>query len=223
MTHVTGKAAAPSTAPDATPEAPSGDGASRRGKRRDDAVEVLRKAAFELFDARGYDDVTIEEIAEHAGVSPSTFYRRIGTKEGIVWWELDHRVPQLLAALDAQPDGVTPSELVLGALADVVAGREPIDTTGFKTLKAQGVVSIRRHFESILTGIESGVAERLAARYGGEPTDPVVRTCAAWLSGTVRIAVDQWIDGDGEVTFVGTMAPSFLHLGAALDLALAPA
>lgn len=83
-------------------------------------------------------------------------------------------------------------------------------------------MSIRRHFESILTGIESGVAERLAARYGGEPTDPVVRTCAAWLSGTVRIAVDQWIDGDGEVTFVGTMAPSFLNLGGALDLVLAP-
>ena len=38
---------------------------------------------MDLFDGRGYRNVTVEDIAAEAGVSTSTFYRYFGTKEGL--------------------------------------------------------------------------------------------------------------------------------------------
>jgi AcrR family transcriptional regulator len=196
---------------------------TRRGRPRHDAVELLRASAFELFALHGYDNVTTDDIAEHAGISRRTLYRRFGNKEAIVLWDLEHRVPELLDALDRQPIDATPSELVVGTMSAFVAARGPVDTTGIKSLMAQGVPAVRRQYEAIITGIESGIAVRLAIRYRRNETDPAVRTCAAWFSSTVRVAVDEWVATGGDDTFIERIAPSFVNLGAALDMVLAPA
>lgn len=47
-------------------------------------MDEIQAAALDLFDAQGYDAVTIEEVAERAQVSPSTVYRHFGTKEGLL-------------------------------------------------------------------------------------------------------------------------------------------
>jgi AcrR family transcriptional regulator len=43
--------------------------------------ETIQRVAFELFDEKGYANTTIEEIAEAAEVSPSTFFRYFPSKE----------------------------------------------------------------------------------------------------------------------------------------------
>jgi AcrR family transcriptional regulator len=45
---------------------------------------TIQERALDLFDARGFDAVTIEEIAAAAEVSPSSVYRYFGTKEGLL-------------------------------------------------------------------------------------------------------------------------------------------
>ena len=47
-------------------------------------MRTIQEQALDLFDARGFDAVTIEEIAAAAEVSPSSVYRYFGTKEGLV-------------------------------------------------------------------------------------------------------------------------------------------
>lgn len=42
-------------------------------------------AALELFDAQGYDQTSVEQIAKAAGVSRSTFFRQFGGKEDVVF------------------------------------------------------------------------------------------------------------------------------------------
>lgn len=54
-----------------------------RQRNRLSAIHRIMDTAIDLFDQRGYSGVTIEEIAAASGVSPRTFYRYFGTKEGL--------------------------------------------------------------------------------------------------------------------------------------------
>ena len=47
-------------------------------------------AALELFNAQGFDQTSVEQIAKAAGVSRSTFFRQFGGKEDVVF--ADHEV-----------------------------------------------------------------------------------------------------------------------------------
>ncbi len=47
-------------------------------------MRTIQERALDLFDERGFDAVTIEEIAAAAEVSPSSVYRYFGTKEGLI-------------------------------------------------------------------------------------------------------------------------------------------
>ncbi|KJQ55005.1 TetR/AcrR family transcriptional regulator [Microbacterium sp. SA39] len=47
-------------------------------------------AALELFQAQGFDQTSVEQIAKAAGVSRSTFFRQFGGKEDVVF--ADHEV-----------------------------------------------------------------------------------------------------------------------------------
>jgi AcrR family transcriptional regulator len=42
-------------------------------------------AAFALFDERGYESTTVEQIAERAGISRSTFFRMFASKEDVIF------------------------------------------------------------------------------------------------------------------------------------------
>ena len=55
-----------------------------RERWRVNAMRTIQEQALDLFDERGFDAVTIEEIAAAAEVSPSSVYRYFGTKEGLI-------------------------------------------------------------------------------------------------------------------------------------------
>jgi AcrR family transcriptional regulator len=59
-------------------------GTGLRERRRLRAMRTIQERALDLFDERGFDAVTIEQIAAAAEVSPSSVYRWFGTKEGLI-------------------------------------------------------------------------------------------------------------------------------------------
>ncbi|MDR1800074.1 MAG: TetR/AcrR family transcriptional regulator [Bifidobacteriaceae bacterium] len=50
-------------------------------------METIQRTALDLFDERGFGNVTIEEVAAAAGVSPSTVYRLFGSKDRLVTYD----------------------------------------------------------------------------------------------------------------------------------------
>ncbi|MDO5696683.1 MAG: TetR family transcriptional regulator [Dermatophilus congolensis] len=68
-----------------------------RERKRVATIRRVQAVAIDLFEARGFDAVTIEQVAEAAEVSPSTVYRYFGTKEGLVIH--DEHDDELLALL----------------------------------------------------------------------------------------------------------------------------
>jgi len=77
----------------------------------------IQHTAFALFEEKGFDNVTVEQVAEAADVSQSSIYRYFGTKEGLVFRdEYDDAVfGTILAELES---GAT----VLGALDKGMGG-----------------------------------------------------------------------------------------------------
>ena len=58
-------------------------------------------AAFALFDERGYDSTTVDQIAERAGISRSTFFRMFASKEDVIFPDHDELHARILARLAA--------------------------------------------------------------------------------------------------------------------------
>ncbi|WP_344562615.1 helix-turn-helix domain-containing protein [Streptomyces axinellae] len=85
------------------------------------APERLLVAALELFEERGYENTTVIEITERAGLTKSTFFRHFRDKREVLFG--GGAMSGLLATgIDTAPAGAAPLEAVAHALE--VIGRE---------------------------------------------------------------------------------------------------
>lgn len=80
----------------------TGDGILPRGDNHAVAKTSIRErlahSAFELFDERGYDETTVDDITVRAGVGRSTFFRYYRTKDDVIFPDHD----DLLAKVEAR-------------------------------------------------------------------------------------------------------------------------
>ena len=60
---------------------------SLRERNRLNAMRLTQRVALDMFEERGYDQVTVNEIAEVVGMAASTIFRHFDTKEAIVLWD----------------------------------------------------------------------------------------------------------------------------------------
>ncbi|MBI2395635.1 MAG: TetR family transcriptional regulator [Deltaproteobacteria bacterium] len=161
---------------------------------------ALVDAATALFLARGFDAVTVDEIAAAADVSRRTFFRYFPTKEAVVFARRDEQLALFRERLAASGDAA-PFDALRGALLaladDYMARRTQILqeralTRAAPTLLA-GDLEVDRAFESI-------IAEHLVAHSRRTAADQRrARMTAAAMVGVVRVALDEWADRDGDV------------------------
>jgi AcrR family transcriptional regulator len=96
------------------------DGPGLRERKKLSAMRRIQTVALDLFEERGFDAVTIEQIAEASEVSPSSVYRYFGSKEALVVW--DEYDPAALAAIVEELDQHTPLQAIRRVVATVVEG-----------------------------------------------------------------------------------------------------
>lgn len=165
---------------------------TRRERKKQATREALRAAALELFADRGFDGVTVDEICARADVATSTFFRHFATKEDVVLADYDERGRQLLEALDAQPPGVTPAELLVGATQVWRLSRRPADVLRAEAMLLSAEPALQLHLDRIIIGWEAPIADRLADRYGLSPTSVDLKLAAAWFVTTIRVVIREW-------------------------------
>ncbi|TDO36312.1 TetR family transcriptional regulator [Kribbella sp. VKM Ac-2527] len=82
--------------------------ATLRERKQQRTREAIVAAAFELFEERGFDRVTVTDIAERAEVGRATFFRYFGDKQEVVFGddnELDQAVREAAGHLTGTPIG----------------------------------------------------------------------------------------------------------------------
>src|SRR5690349_5293999 len=87
-----------------------------RERKKQQTREALRRAAWELFAERGYDETTLADIADAAGVSTRTIFAYFPGKEDILFCPLQTMRDELVRALTERPAGTD----ALAALRDFI-------------------------------------------------------------------------------------------------------
>jgi AcrR family transcriptional regulator len=158
-------------------------GLRERKKARTKAA--IREHAMRLFQKQGYQATTVEQIAEAAEVSPSTFFRYFPTKEDVVL--TDDYDPLILAAFRAQPAELSPVAALRAAMRAVFAGLPPeqVELERERQALIQSVPELRAAMLDGLRATIQLIAEAMAERVGRRPDELAVRTLAGAVLGVV--------------------------------------
>lgn len=131
------------------------------------ARDRLAQAAFELFDERGYEQTTVDDIAERAGLGRATFFRHYRSKEDVIFPDHDRLIGQVrdrlrssshATALAAVSDAV---RLVLLHYLDEgdLARRRYALTSAVPALRDREIVSVARYQRLFREHITDWMAE----------------------------------------------------------------
>ncbi|MGY6500387.1 MAG: acyl-CoA-like ligand-binding transcription factor [Acidimicrobiales bacterium] len=184
--------------------------ARRRARFRDEAQDVAVAAFLE----RGYDHVTMGEIAQVLDVSERTLFRYFPTKESLLDPAHEELVASLVSELASRPaheSAFTAVRESLRALGDELS--HDIERLAARMEIVESNPQVQAHLLQRQTELEEAIAEVVAARAGiTDPADLRPRLFAATATCTFRVAVEQWIVDDDRPDLLAT-------LDEALDLA----
>jgi AcrR family transcriptional regulator len=76
-----------------------------RERKKQQTRQQIAEAARRLFGERGFEHVTVAEIARAADVSVQTVFNYFPTKEDLVYWRLESFEDELLATIRDRPAG----------------------------------------------------------------------------------------------------------------------
>jgi AcrR family transcriptional regulator len=82
----------------------------RRERKKAATRAAILEAATALFLERGFDAVTVREIADRADVTPKTVFTHFPQKEALVFADERERHERLVAAVRDRPSGVSVSD-----------------------------------------------------------------------------------------------------------------
>lgn len=164
------------------------EGLRERKKRATRAA--IAAAATELFAARGFDAVTVADVARAAGVSEKTIFNYFATKEDLVFVAGGERRAALIAAIRDRPAGSSIVAPFRAATADFLAR---VETAGVDEIVAvpRIVMTSTTLRNRLFLGWEEEAAElgAVLAAEAGEAADALVPVVVARaLAWTHRLA-----------------------------------
>jgi AcrR family transcriptional regulator len=78
-----------------------------RDLKKEQTRRLIGEAAWRLFADRGFDAVTVAEVAREAQVAPATVFNYFSTKEDLFYWRLEAFGTRLLSAVSGRPAGAS--------------------------------------------------------------------------------------------------------------------
>ena len=157
--------------------------------------QLIAETARRLFAERGFDGVTVAEIARAAEVSEKTVFNYFPTKEDLVYWRLEDFEAQILGAIADREPGESALE-AFGRFVLVQRGlmveRDPAARE--ELLRLSRVIAespaLREREQQIFRRFTASLAAQLAQETGAAPDDVEPRVAADAMMGVHRALVD---------------------------------
>jgi AcrR family transcriptional regulator len=172
---------------------------SLRVRKRQFVRDAIFDSAIEIFEAKGFDETTVEEIAQAAGVSRASFFRYFSSKDDLLAQNVIKYGDALTAAIKASPPSSTPLEIMRKTVLAVAKetansphARQVID------ISLRSAAARQAHM-SRMVEVESKVATAFAERVGSLSKDEIEpRLLAIMTLSAMNVAVMSWHRGDSQ-------------------------
>jgi mycofactocin system transcriptional regulator len=168
---------------------------TRQGRKRATSHAELEHVAFGLFEEKGFEQTTVDDIAAAAGIGRRTFFRYFPSKNDVVWGQFDTELDRMRARLKASPPDVPLMDAIRDALVD------------FNRLDPSQVPWHRRRMELILhvpallahstlrfANWREVIAEFVAARMDTRPENLAPQAVSHAVLGVAIAAYTLWLD-----------------------------
>jgi AcrR family transcriptional regulator len=196
--------------------------ATRRGRSAEGRAEVRRElvaAAVRLFRTQGYEETTVDDIAEAVDVSQRTFFRYFAGKEDVVFFAQSVAEEHFVDLLRGRPLDEAPLEALRQA---VLEGWDGIGEAIERIVPVELHMRTYRLIESTPSlfathlrrsaELEEEIARIIAGREGLDvDTDPRPRVAVAVFGGVIRVTERLWCArGDTSVDAIRELTASYL-------------
>jgi AcrR family transcriptional regulator len=153
-----------------------------RERKKNQTRQHIADTAVRLFAARGFDAVTVDEVAQAAEVSKKTVFNYFATKEDLVFSHLDERQAALVTLVRERPPDVS---LVEAFREETIRMLEHLGEHGSRreTLLAliRTSTSLQQRAHLLQAQFAQAVGDELAAATGAPESDPLPRAVAHML------------------------------------------
>ncbi len=190
---------------------------ARVGRRRSTTPQHITDVALRLFDESGFADVSVDDVAEAAGIARRTVFRYYASKNAIPWGDFDAHLTHLRELLDDVDPAMPMGEALRAALL------------AFNTFDESETIRHRQRMRVILqtaelqaysmtmyAGWRQVIAEFVARRSGARISDLLPQTVAWMMLGVALSAYEYWLD-DESVSLPEALGDSFDVVRAGLD------
>ncbi len=189
--------------------------------------EAIVATARRMFAERGFEAVTVAELAAAAEVSEKTVFNHFATKEDLVFAGGEVRLAELQAAIAQRPRGTSVLDVFRAhseAMLDVVAAGESEDNLVVPRIVRDSAALQERlavGWAREADALAAAVADATAADAGDLVPAVVARTLAWTLITIFRAALDGLLAGEDPARLAGRLRPqaarAYDRLAAGLD------
>ena len=192
---------------------------SLRERKKVKTRRTIQEHALRLFTEQGYDATTVEQIAEAAEVSPSTFFRYFPTKEDVV--VTDEYDPVMAEVYLGQPAELPPLEALRRTSLEMLGEMQEPEYERLiarnQMVNATPALRARQHTE--LERTYAWIGEATAQRLGRPAGDQEVRIFTHAVMGAMVAASTDWVENPRESSLADSVdrALTFLAAGFPFD------
>jgi len=161
--------------------------------RRSKTHEALRQAALKKFASEGFGNVTVDQLAQEAGVTERTFFRHFPSKEAVLFQDYETQVEWLADALAQRPRSESLFDAVKTSMESFPHDVEVVRQAALARAELITGEQIASHLRVVQSSFATVITDFIKQRYPDVPNiDLVAEVAGSALAAAMVVGVETW-------------------------------
>ncbi|HEU4363595.1 MAG TPA: mycofactocin system transcriptional regulator [Mycobacterium sp.] len=191
--------------------------APRVGRRRSTTPEQITDVAIDLFEARGFAEVSVDDVARAAGIARRTLFRYYASKNAILWGDFDTHLAHLRGLLEQVDPDIPLGTALRSALLAFNTFDECETARHRRRMRViLQTAELQAYSMTMYDGWRGVIADFVAQRDGAKTTDLLPQTVAWVMLGIALSAYEHWL-ADESLSLLQALGDAFDAVRGGLD------